>query len=76
MFPAEGASPAYLKAQCAVLPAGLPIFAVGGITTANLPAWMAAGARGAGIGSALYAPGLAGAAEVGARARAFVAAVP
>ncbi len=73
LFPADGASPAYLKAQRAVFPAGLPLFAVGGITPDNLAQWLAAGAMGAGIGSALYAPGLT-AAEVGLRARAFVTA--
>ncbi|HZU62927.1 MAG TPA: 2-dehydro-3-deoxy-6-phosphogalactonate aldolase [Novosphingobium sp.] len=74
LFPAEGASPAYLKAQRAVLPKGLPVLAVGGVTPDNLGAWMAAGANGAGLGSALYAPGLS-AGEVGARAAAFVAAL-
>ena len=74
LFPAEGASPAYLKAQRAVLPKGLPVLAGGGVTPDNLGAWMAAGANGAGLGSALYAPGLS-AGEVGARAAAFVAAL-
>jgi 2-dehydro-3-deoxyphosphogalactonate aldolase len=73
LFPAEGGSPAYLKAQRAVLPKDLPLFAVGGVSAGNLADWMAAGAQGAGIGSALYAPGLT-AAEVGTRAEAFVAA--
>lgn len=74
LFPADGANPAYLKAQCAVLTEGVPLFAVGGIKPNNLALWLAAGAMGAGIGSALYAPGLT-AAEVGRRAQAFVAAV-
>ena len=73
LFPAEGADPSVLKAQRAVLPAGLPLFAVGGVTVDSLPAWLAAGAQGAGLGSALYKPGLS-ASEVGLRARAFVAA--
>lgn len=73
LFPAEGASPAYMKAQRAVLPKDLPLLAVGGVTPDNLAQWRAAGAQGAGLGSALYQAGLS-AAEVGARARAFVAA--
>ena len=73
LFPAEGASPAYLKAQRAVLPKDLPMLAVGGVTPGNLGEWMAAGAQGAGLGSALYKAGL-DAGEVGQRARAFVAA--
>ena len=74
LFPAEGASPAYLKALRAVLPRDLPMLAVGGVTPETLGAWRAAGAQGAGLGSALYQPGLS-AAEVGVRARAFVAAL-
>ncbi|NOW45396.1 2-dehydro-3-deoxyphosphogalactonate aldolase [Novosphingobium sp. SG751A] len=74
LFPAEGASPAYMKAQRAVLPKDLPLLAVGGVTPENLSQWTAAGAQGAGLGSALYKAGLS-AAEVGARARAFIAAV-
>lgn len=74
LFPAEGASPAYMKAQRAVLPKDLPLLAVGGVTPENLSQWVAAGAQGAGLGSALYKAGLS-AAQVGDRARAFVAAV-
>lgn len=73
LFPAEGASPAYLKAMRAVLPADLPLLAVGGVTPANLAEWMAAGAQGAGLGSALYKAGLS-ARDVAIRAQAFVAA--
>ena len=73
LFPAEGASPAYMKAQRAVLPKDLPLLAVGGVTPENLSQWVAAGAQGAGLGSALYKAGLS-AAQVGERARAFVAA--
>ncbi|MBB3957261.1 2-dehydro-3-deoxy-6-phosphogalactonate aldolase [Novosphingobium sediminicola] len=74
LFPAEGASPAYMKAQRAVLPKDLPLLAVGGVTPENLSQWVDAGAQGAGLGSALYKAGLS-ATEVGARAQAFVAAV-
>ena len=74
LFPAEGAHPAYLKAQCAVIPKDVPLFAVGGVSPENIGAWLAAGAAGAGLGSALYKPGMAPS-EAGARARAFMAAM-
>lgn len=70
LFPAEQASPAVLKAWRAVLPATLPVLPVGGISPENMAPWIAAGARGFGIGSAIYAAGM-DAAEVGQRARAF-----
>jgi 2-dehydro-3-deoxyphosphogalactonate aldolase len=57
LFPAEGSSPAVLKALRAVLPADLPVIPVGGITEKSLTGWVQAGARGFGIGSALYTPG-------------------
>jgi len=70
LFPAEQASPAVLKAWRAVLPRDTPVFPVGGITPDNMTPWLAAGARGFGIGSALYAPGI-DIPEVSRRARAF-----
>ena len=73
LFPAEAASPAVLKAQRAVLPKDVPILMVGGITPDNMRAYLDAGADGFGLGSGLYAPGR-GAADVGERARAYVAA--
>lgn len=73
LFPAEGASPAVLKAQRAVIPATVPMFAVGGVSVENLADWAAGGAHGAGLGSALYKAGL-DAATVASNARAFVAA--
>jgi 2-dehydro-3-deoxyphosphogalactonate aldolase len=74
LFPAEAAPPAVVKAQRAVLPKDVPLLAVGGITPEKLAAYRAAGADGFGLGGALYAPGM-DPAEVGARARAFVAAL-
>tara|TARA_R110001599_G_scaffold56398_2_gene155995 strand:+ start:31 stop:669 length:639 start_codon:yes stop_codon:yes gene_type:complete len=56
LFPAEAASPAVLKAMLAVLPAGTLMIPVGGITPGNMAPWMAAGAHGFGLGSALYKP--------------------
>lgn len=74
LFPAEGASPAVLKAQRAVLPKEVPVLAVGGITPAGMAPWRAAGAAGFGLGSALYAAG-SSPADVGKAARAFIAAL-
>ena len=73
LFPAEAASPAVLKALLAVLPAGTPVFPVGGISTQNMGGWRGAGASGFGIGSALYKPGKA-AGQVGTDAADFAAA--
>ncbi len=57
LFPADGAPPALLKAQRAVLPRAMPILAVGGITPETMPVWQAAGANGFGLGSNLYHSG-------------------
>lgn len=73
LFPAEAASPVALKAQRAVLPKEVRLLAVGGISPTTMVPWIAAGANGFGLGSALYAPG-SSAADVGTAARAFVAA--
>jgi 2-dehydro-3-deoxyphosphogalactonate aldolase len=72
LFPAEGASPAVLKAHRAVLPADLPLMAVGGIHADNMQPWRAAGADGFGLGSGLYKPGQS-AADTAEKARAYVA---
>jgi 2-dehydro-3-deoxyphosphogalactonate aldolase len=74
LFPAEGASPAMLKALRAVLPAEVPVLPVGGITPTLMEPWLAAGAVGFGLGSSLYRPGFS-AAEVSRRAAGFVAAL-
>jgi 2-dehydro-3-deoxyphosphogalactonate aldolase len=74
LFPAEGASPAVLKAVRAVLPADTRVLPVGGIAPDNMAPWTAAGAAGFGLGSALYKPGMA-AEQVGTNAAAFVAAL-
>lgn len=70
-FPGNLIGPDGLKAIRAVLPKGTRCFAVGGAGPANFAQWIAAGADGFGIGTALYTPGLT-ADEVGARARAIV----
>ena len=41
----------------AVLPPGLPVYAVGGAGPENFGDWIAAGASGFGIGTAIYRPG-------------------
>ena len=74
LFPAEAASPAVLKAMGAVVPAGTRLLPVGGIAPDNMGPWLAAGAAGFGLGSALYRPGLE-AGEVAARASAFISAL-
>lgn len=74
LFPAEGASPAMLKAMLAVLPKGTPVLPVGGIGAGNMAEWRRAGAAGFGIGSSLYKPGDA-AEIVGERARTLVEAI-
>jgi 2-dehydro-3-deoxyphosphogalactonate aldolase len=74
LFPAEGASPAVLKAQLAVIPKDIPVMAVGGIKPDNMRPWLDAGAGGFGLGSGLYKPGQS-VAETLERARAYVAAV-
>ena len=74
LFPAEGASPAVLKAQRAVLPPDVPVIVVGGISPGNMQPWIDAGAQGFGLGSGLYKPGQS-AEETAEKARAYVAAV-
>lgn len=70
LFPATTYGPAHVKALRAVLPA-VPLFAVGGITPANLADYLRAGCLGAGLGGDLYQPGQ-DPARTAARARAFV----
>lgn len=57
LFPADGASPAMLKAYRTVLPREISILPVGSITPDIIAGWMAAGASGFGVGSNLYRPG-------------------
>lgn len=70
LFPAEAASPAVIKAQRAVLPKEVPLFAVGGIGPDTMAPWLLAGANGFGLGSALYKAG-ASVSETAANAHAF-----
>lgn len=73
LFPAEGASPAMLRAIRAILPSATRVLPVGGIVPKTVALWRDAGAAGLGLGSALYAPGMR-AGEVAVRAREFIAA--
>jgi 2-dehydro-3-deoxyphosphogalactonate aldolase len=73
IFPAEMITPAVVKALRAVLPPSTVVMPVGGITTANMAPYFAAGASGFGIGSALYKPGTT-AVEVKANAMLLIAA--
>jgi 2-dehydro-3-deoxyphosphogalactonate aldolase len=74
LFPAEGSSPGVLAAMRAVLPRDMAVLPVGGIRPDGLAPWLAAGAAGFGLGSALYRAGDS-AAQVADRARAFTQAL-
>lgn len=74
LFPAEMIPPVAVKAMRAVLPRDAHVLPVGGISPDTMAPYLAAGADGFGLGSALYKPGMA-ADQVGANARAFVTAL-
>ncbi|MGS0741277.1 2-dehydro-3-deoxy-6-phosphogalactonate aldolase [Glaciimonas sp. GG7] len=73
MFPAEQLGASVVKAWRAVIPASVALVPVGGITPEGMAAFIAAGASGFGLGSALYKPGMS-AEEVGQNAEKFIAA--
>jgi 2-dehydro-3-deoxyphosphogalactonate aldolase len=58
LFPAQSLPPTVVSAWRAVLPDEAWLIMVGGITTASMASYRAAGARGFGLGSAIYAPGM------------------
>jgi 2-dehydro-3-deoxyphosphogalactonate aldolase len=72
-FPAEVLGPRGIKAMKAVLPAEVPLYAVGGANPDNFREFFAAGCAGFGLGTYLYKPGMTPD-EVARRARAAVAA--
>ncbi len=74
LFPAEAASPQVVKAIRAVLPKGLRLLIVGGVTPQSVGGWLDAGADGFGLGGGVYTPGQSPA-ETLTKARAFAAAV-
>lgn len=57
LFPADTGGPEHLKALKAVLPKGIKVLAVGGVSAETYSHWMKAGAAGAGCGSTLYKAG-------------------
>ena len=73
LFPAEQLGPAAIKALRAVLPQPIPLVPVGGITPESMASWLAAGATGFGLGSAVYKPGMT-AGDVRHAAAAFITA--
>ena len=73
IFPGSLVRPEGLRALRAVLPRETPVYAVGGAAPENFRDWIAAGADGFGIGSALYKPGM-DASEIARRAREIVSA--
>jgi 2-dehydro-3-deoxyphosphogalactonate aldolase len=72
-FPASVLGSAGINAIRAVLPKGLEVGAVGGVSERDFGAYAKAGIRIFGLGSSLYKQG-ATAAEIGAKARAVIAA--
>ena len=74
LFPAEQMPPAIVKAWRAVVPHQVRLLPVGGINPDSMAPYLAAGAAGFGLGSALYRPGMT-AVEVAQRAQAFRAAL-
>jgi 2-dehydro-3-deoxyphosphogalactonate aldolase len=70
IFPASVVGPGFARSLAAVLPRPVPLYAVGGITTANLADYAKRGWSGFGLGSELYRPGQS-VADTEARAAAF-----
>lgn len=71
LFPGESLPPSAVKAWKAVFPPAVALLPVGGISPETMAGYVAAGAAGFGIGSALYKPGI-DAAQISGRAAAFV----
>jgi 2-dehydro-3-deoxyphosphogalactonate aldolase len=74
LFPAATYGPGHLKALSAVLPAEAVLIPVGGVGAHNMDEWWAAGARGFGLGTDVYKPGMTPA-QVRDKAGAAVAAL-
>lgn len=58
LFPAATYGPEHLTALRAVLPTEAHVIPVGGVSPANMKQWWSAGARGFGLGSELFKPGM------------------
>lgn len=74
IFPCNLLNAETLKAMKSILPKDMPILPVGGIHPLNLKEFIAAGAAGFGLGSALYKPGDTPQ-QVSQKAREFIAAL-
>lgn len=74
LFPGEALPPKVVAAWRAVFPARVRLIPVGGVGSANMGDYLAAGAAAFGIGSALYKPGMK-ASEVSRKARELVEAL-
>lgn len=72
-FPAEVLGPKGIRAMKAVLPAEIPLYAVGGANPDNFAEYFAAGCAGFGLGTYLFKPGMS-ATDVAQRAQTAVAA--
>ncbi|MFD2438490.1 beta/alpha barrel domain-containing protein [Modicisalibacter luteus] len=72
LFPAARLGIGYFRDMSAVLPADMPVFAVGGIDQSNMSEWITAGIDGFGFGGSIYRPGWS-AKEVERCARGLVA---
>jgi 2-dehydro-3-deoxyphosphogalactonate aldolase len=70
IFPAEAMPPIIVKAWRAVLPKHVIVLPVGGIRPDTMKDYVAAGANGFGLGSALFTPAMS-APEIGRNARDF-----
>lgn len=57
LFPAASLGIGYYRDLQAVLPADMPVFAVGGIDKSNMSEWITAGIDGFGFGGSVYRPG-------------------
>lgn len=57
LFPAGRLGPGYYRDLKAVLPANIPVFAVGGVDHTNVGEWISAGVTGFGMASSLYRAG-------------------
>jgi 2-dehydro-3-deoxyphosphogalactonate aldolase len=73
LFPASTGGIGHLQAMLAVLPKGVPVYAVGGVGAGNMSEWRKAGAAGFGLGSELFKPDFTDD-EIAVRARKCVAA--
>lgn len=57
VFPADVVGPRFLTGLKAVTPTETLFVPVGGVDATTIPIWLKAGAKGLGVGSALYKPG-------------------